>query len=134
MTRDEGEPVVRLERWSEPIDPADPDANFKAEVAAYTQLDPLRTIENVASNLDLPVGAVVRYVLARWATGGSEGLLELGTSAVDRMREAIDRAETAGTDLAKLEAYEILKQQVGWLHHGLEHPEETYPSGGGAPR
>ncbi|MDX1658904.1 MAG: DUF6027 family protein [Nitriliruptorales bacterium] len=134
MTPGEDEPTVRLERWSGPVDPDDPDANFKAEVAAYTQLDPLQTVANMASNLDLPVGALVRYVLARWASAGSEGLLELGTATVARMREAVERAEESGSELAKLEAYEILKQQVGWLGHGLDHPEETYPAGGAGAR
>ena len=66
-------PVVRLEPWSGPWPDDDPDANFKADVALYARLDPLETVRNLAAHLGVPEGAIVRYVLARWATAGSGG-------------------------------------------------------------
>lgn len=127
------EPVVRLVPYRGTWEPDDPDANFRADVALYSQADPLATIRRLGENLDLPVGAVVRYVLARWATGGSEAVLELGPSTVDRMRTAVDEAERAGTDAARLQAYEQLRAMVGWMAHGLDDPAGTYPSGGAQP-
>lgn len=127
------EPVVRLLRWRGPWDRDDRDANLKADVATYTAADPLPTLRALARAVDVPVGALARYVLARWVTGGSEGLLELGPSTVERMRRVVRDAEEAGTDEARLAAYETLRAQVGWLAHGLDDPEGTYPDGGGEP-
>jgi hypothetical protein len=129
----EDQPVVRLERFTGPWPDDDPDANFKADLAAYTLTDPLQTIRALADNIDVPVGAVVRYVLAKWASGGAEGLLELGPSTVERMRDAVATAEAAATDEARLAAYEQLAAMVGWLNHGLDEPDSTYPQGGEAP-
>ena len=128
--QDPDAPVVRLVRYDGTWPANDPDANFRADVAAYSRADPLATIERLAGTLDLPVGAVVRYVLAKWATGGSEALLELGPSTVQRMRDVVAEAEAAGTDQARLAAYEQLAVMVGWLGHGLDDPEGTYPRGG----
>ncbi len=133
MTQDPEGPVVRLTPWTGPWDSDDPDANFKADVATYSLADPLSTIGNVASNVGIPVGALVRYVLAKWASGGAEGLLELGPSTVERMRDVVAAAEDAGTDEARLEAYATLSAMVGWLSHGVDSPETTYPGGGGDP-
>jgi hypothetical protein len=108
-------PVVALEPWDGPWADDDPDANFKAEVALYARVDPLVTIRNLARNLDIPEGALVRYVLARWATGGSGGLLELGPSMVHRLWAVVDRAEEAGSEEARLAAYEQLRQMISWL-------------------
>ena len=120
-------PVVRLEPFTGPWPDDDPDANFKADLAAYGLADPLMTIRNLAANIDVPVGAVVRYVLAKWASGGAEGLLELGPSTVRRMQDLVADAEATGTDAARLAAYEQLAAMVGWLGHGLDDPEATYP-------
>lgn len=130
LLEDTDEPVIRLVRSVPPWPPDDPDANFKAEVAAYALTDPLATIRVLGRTLDLPIGAVVRYVLAKWATGGSEALLELGPSTVQRMVEAVEAAERAGTDEARLVAYTQVRSMVGWLAVGLDDPEGTYPSGG----
>ncbi|MFP4636158.1 MAG: DUF6027 family protein [Nitriliruptoraceae bacterium] len=130
LVEDGHEPVVRLLSWEGPWPDDDPDANLKIDVAAYSSADPLLTLSNLARSIDVPVGALVRYVLARWASGGSEGLLELGPSTVERMRAEVERAEAAGTDAARLRAYDVLRQQVSWLDHGLTDPETTYPTGG----
>jgi hypothetical protein len=127
------EPLVRLDRWTGPFADDDPDHNFKTELAAYAHADPLQTLRNLAANIDVPVGAVVRYVLAKWATGGSEALLELGPSTVQRMRRVVADAEAAGTDPDRLAAYERLRAMLDWVGHGLDDPTGTYPTGGGAP-
>ena len=115
MTDDSGEPVVRLERYTGPWADDDPDANFKAEVALYANVDPVTTVRNLASHLGIPEGALVRYVLARWASAGSGGLLELGPSMIHRLWEAVDQAEADGTDEARLAAYAKLRQMLSWL-------------------
>ncbi len=117
------EPVVRLERWEGPWDADDPDANFKADVALYARLDPLATVRGLAGNLGIPEGAVVRYVLARWTTGGSGGLLELGPTMVHRLWEPVERAEREGTDEARLAAYGQLRQMIEWLRLPLDRPD-----------
>ncbi len=130
LLEDTDEPVIRLVRSIPPWNPDDPDANFRADVAAHARTDPLATIRRLCANLDLPVGAVVRYVLARWASGGSEAMLELGPSTVQRMREVVAGAEAADTVEARLDAYAQLRGMVEWLAHGLDDPAGTYPSGG----
>ena len=133
LVEDGDAPLVRLLTWDGPWPEDDPDANLKVDVAAYSRADPLATLSRLARNVDVPVGALACYVLARWASGGSEGLLELGPSTVERMRAEVERAEAEGTDAARLRAYRVLRQQVAWLAHGLDHPEETYPTGGADP-
>ena len=109
------EPTVTLERWDGPWPADDPDANFKTEIALYANVDPLSTIAALAGNIGVPVGALCRYVLARWATGGSGAALELGPSMVGRLAEVCERAETAGTDDARLAAYDQLRQMIEWV-------------------
>jgi hypothetical protein len=108
----------------------DPDAAFRVDVAAWSRQDPLPTLGAMSANLDIPVGALARYVLARWASGGAEGLLELGPSAVDRLTSAIQQAEDTGTDEARLAAWNTVRDIVGWLRVGLDDPDVAYPSGG----
>jgi hypothetical protein len=118
--------VVRLEAYAGPWAEDDPDANFKADVALYASVDPMVTIRTLSENVDVPVGALVRYVLAKYATGGSGGLLELGPTMVHRLWEPIERAERADTTGARLDAYGQLKQMIQWLRLPLEDPS-VYP-------
>ncbi len=121
------EPVtVRLESWTGPWPDDDPDANFKSDIAAHALLEPLTTIENLSARIDVPVGAIVHYVLARWATEGSGGLLELGPRMARRLREPILEAEEADSDEARLAAYDVIRRMVEWLNVPLDHPE-VYP-------
>jgi hypothetical protein len=117
-----GDPVVTLERWNEGWDEDDPDANFKTDVALYTRLDPLATISVMSERLAIPVGALCRYVLARWATGGADAALEIGPSTVDRMWQACADADETGTDEAKLTAYAHLRDMLSWLRAGPLSP------------
>ncbi len=107
--------TVSLVGWDGPWDPDDPDANFKADVALYSHVDPMATISRLATAMDIPEGAVVHYVLAKWASAGSGGLLELGPSMVHRLWAVIEKAEDMGTESARLEAYEQLHQMISWL-------------------
>jgi hypothetical protein len=116
------EPTVALVRFAESWTDDDPYANLKADVAAYGHLDPLATLGGLAAASGVPVGALARYVLARWAAGGNEALLELGTSGVDHLARAVAAAEEAGTDDARLSAYATVRELVGWLRAGLEPP------------
>jgi len=108
-------PIVTLEQWFGPWEPDDPDANYKAEIALYSRQDPLQTIRTLSEAIHVPVGAIARYVLARYATSGSAGLLELGPSMVHRLWEAVEIAEAKGTSQARLDAYDRLKQMISWL-------------------
>ena len=123
------EPVITLERWTGPWDDDDPDANFKSEVALYGRLDPLVTVRGMARNLGIPIGAIVRYVLARWATSGSAGLLEVGPEMVQRLWEPIARAEAADDDEQRLAAYHQVREMLSWLKVPLDDPT-VYPGPG----
>ncbi len=107
--------TVTLVRWRGPWVEDDPDANFKADLALYANVDPLATIERLARAIDVPVGALVHYVLAKWASGGSGGLLELGPTMVHRLWASIEDAEDSDTDEARLAAYEQLRSMISWL-------------------
>lgn len=114
------EPWVQLVRWSGPWEDGDRDANLKADIALYGKVDPLTTVSNLAAAVGVPTGAVVRYVLARWASAGAEGLLAAGPSVVNRMWAACHEAEEAGSDEARLAAYATLRDMVAWMRLPLE--------------
>ncbi|HLM94984.1 MAG TPA: DUF6027 family protein [Acidimicrobiales bacterium] len=118
--------TVTLEPFEGPWAEDDPDANFKADVALYAHVDPMVTIRTLSRNLGVAEGALVRYVLAKFATGGSGGLLELGPTMVHRLWEPIERAEQAGSNDARLDAYAQLRQMIEWLRLPLEDPT-IYP-------
>ncbi len=121
------EPItVVLEGWTGPWPDDDKDANLKAEIAAHAHVDPLSTIRNLSASIEVPIGAVVHYVLARWASEGSSALLELGPRMTRRLREPFVTAEGVGTDAARLEAYEQVRQMVEWLNVPLDQPD-VYP-------
>jgi hypothetical protein len=124
---DTEEPVVTLERWRGTWTEDDPDANFKAEVAMYGRLDPMVTIRGMSRNLGIPVGAIARYVLARWATSGSAGLLEVGPDMVRRLWDPIARAEESDDDDQRLAAYHQVRQMLSWLKVPLDDPT-AYPA------
>lgn len=113
------DPTITLERYTEAFAADDPDANFKAQVAEYSQLDPMETLEGMAAALGIAPGAVARAVLARWAAEGSSALLELGPRMVDRLWEPIAAAEAQDDDAARLRAYDQLRQMVSWLRAPL---------------
>ncbi|HVM19248.1 MAG TPA: DUF6027 family protein [Egibacteraceae bacterium] len=111
---------MELSTYTGPWDDDDPDANFKAAVAEYTRIDPLPTFAQLSANTGIPIGALVRYALVRWAAEGSEALLALGPRTVTRLWAVVEEAEAAGTDAARLEAYEQLRQMLSWLKAPLD--------------
>jgi hypothetical protein len=114
---------VVLQPWHGPWRDDDPDANFKSDIALYAHVDPLSTIRNLSIHLAVPVGALCHYVLAKWATAGSGGLLELGPTMTRRLAAVCDHAESEGTDDARLAAYAQLRVMLGWLQYPLDHTE-----------
>lgn len=122
--------TVVLEAWTGPWSPDDPDANYKTEIALYATQDPMSTVRNLAGAIGVPAGAIARYVLARYATSGSGGLLELGPSMVHRLWEPVERAEAAGTDEERLAAYAQLREMIAWLRLPLLG-DAGYGGGGG---
>ena len=126
MSNSAEEPSIRLERYAGPWDDDDPDANFKADIATYAHVDPLVTLTNLSNNIGVPVGALARYILAKWASEGSSGLLELGPRMARRLQAPFLRAEESGTDDVRLAAYDEVRQLVSWLNVPIDHPE-VYP-------
>lgn len=95
-------------------------ANFKAEVAQYSQIDPLPTLKNLSRSTGIPVPALVRYILVKYAVSGAEALLLMTPIVLRQMEQHLEKAEASGTDAARLEAYEALRQMIGWLKLGAE--------------
>jgi hypothetical protein len=115
--------TVRIEGWTGPWSDDDPDANFKRDVALYAHTDPLSTLRNLSDAIDVPLGALCHYVLAKWATAGSGGLLELGPTMTRRLAAVCDDAEAENTDDARLAAYAQLRDMIRWLRYPLEQPD-----------
>ena len=105
-------------RW--PAD--DPDAGFRQLVAEYSAIDPLPTLEELGRRKGIPVGALVAFVLARYCASGSEALLYTGPVVVRQMDEIVRKAEEAGTEAARLDAYRALAAIVSWLKVPVEDP------------
>ena len=103
-----------------PVD--DPDAGFRQMVAEYSRLDPMPTLETLSRRTGIPVGALARFVLARYCTSGSDALLEIGPRVVRQMDEIVQRAEAAASDAARLDAYRSLKAILSWLMVPLSDP------------
>ena len=108
--------TIHLEPFDAPIRHGDPDANFKRDVAFYTRIDPMPTLEGMSRNLGISVGAIARYVLVKWATSGSEGVMEVGPRVTRQMQAIVDEAERSGQDSRRLEAYKKLSGIVSWLN------------------
>ena len=115
--------TITLEGWRGPWPDDDKDANLKADIALYANVDPLRTVRGLSDSIDVPVGAIVHYVLARWASEGASGLLELGPTLSRRMQSVCADAERDDSDQARLAAFEQLRQMISWLNYPLDHPE-----------
>ena len=122
MGPSDASPQISLEAFYWPRDESDKDANFKQEVAMYSREDPMPTIETMSRNLRIPIGAIVRYVLVKWATSGSGALLEIGPRVVSQMADIVARAESEDTDQDRLLAYRELSQIISWLQVPLTDP------------
>ncbi len=112
--------VVDLAPWVGSWDNDDRDANFKHDVALYSRLDPLSTLTNLSAMVDIPVGSLCRYILAKWAAAGAEALMALGPTAVERLWETVLAAQADGGEEAKIAAFDDLADQLSWLRIPLE--------------
>jgi hypothetical protein len=114
---------IVLEPYEGTWPPDDPDDGFRRVVAEYSHIDPMPTLDTLGRNKNIPVGALVRFVLSRYCTSGSDALLEMGPRVVRQMDEIVQRAEAADSDAARLEAYRALKAIVSWLLVPLDDPK-----------
>lgn len=110
--------AVYRDTWRED----DPHANFKAEVAAYSVADPLPTLENLSQATGIPVPALARYILVKYVASGADAILTMQPLVIRQMEEHVAKAEAAGTEAARLHAYEALRQMIAWLSLGAESP------------
>ncbi len=101
-------------------------ANFKAEVACYTAADPMPTIRKLSELTGVPEEKLIRYVLVKYAASASDALLTMEPIVFHQMRDLVTRAEEDGTEAARLEAYEGLKQIVAWLSVAATNPEPPH--------
>ena len=107
---------LRPYRDTWPVD--DPHANFKAEVGGYTSADPLPTLTNLSLGTGIPVECLIRYVLVKYAASGADALLAMRPVVLRQMEDHVAAAERAGSDEARLRAYEALKSMIAWLALG----------------
>ncbi len=118
---------ISFESFDYMASPGDPSADFKRDVAFYSHFDPLPTIESMGRNFGIPSGAIAKYVLAKWATSGSDGLLEIGPNVMRQMATLVRQAEARTSEGQQLEIYRMLGKIVTSLHAGLP-PEDRAPN------
>ena len=106
---------MELYPYTDSWDEQDPHANLKSEVATYSIADPLPTLENLSLSTGIPTSSLIRYVLVKYACSGSDALLAMTPVVFRQMQEHVARAESAGTDAARLEAYAALREMISWL-------------------
>lgn len=114
--------TIPLEPYRGGWPPDDPDASFRRLVAEYSAIDPMPTLEELGRRKDIPVGALVAFVLARYCASGSEALLYTGPVVLRQMDDIVRQAEAAGSDAARLDAYRALAAIVSWLTVPLDDP------------
>ena len=114
---------IRLQPYEGAWPPEDPDAGFRRMVAEYSRIDPLPTLEVLSRNKQIPLGALARFILARYGTSGSDALLEIGPRVVRQMDDIVREAEAAGSDDARRRAYAALKAIIAWLQVPLDDPD-----------
>ncbi len=106
---------MELYPYHDTWDEQDRHANFKSDVALYSQADPLPTLENLSRATGVPVPCLIRYVLVKYAASGADALLSMTPIVFRQMEQQVQTAEAAGTDAARLEAYEGLRKIIAWL-------------------
>lgn len=118
------EASITLEPYRENWGDDDLHANFKSDVAVYTSHDPLPTLRNLSADTGVPLGAIVRYVLVKYATSGADALLAMTPIVFKQMQDHIAAAEAADTAAARLDAYASLKDMIAWLAWAEKPPAE----------
>jgi hypothetical protein len=109
---------MELHPYEDSWEEDDPHANFKEEVALYSVIDPLPTLENLSKDTGIPIPALIRYILVKYTASGSDAVLAMTPYALRQMQDHVDKAENADTDEARLAAYEALRQMISWLAMG----------------
>jgi len=110
---------MQLYAYTDTWEKHDPQANFKADVAHYTIVDPLPTVEGLSRSTGIPVPCLIRYILVKYAASNADALLAMGPLVIHQMEQHIAAAEADGTDGARLKAYDALRQIVSWLRAGM---------------
>lgn len=111
---------MQLYPYTDSWDEHDAHANFKAEVAHYTVVDPMPTIEGLSQNTGIPAPCLIRYILVKYAASNADALLAMGPLVLHQMEQLIATAEAENSDQARLKAYDALRQIVSWLRAGME--------------
>ena len=96
----------------------DPHANFKEEVSLYSVANPLPTLEVLSEDTGIPVAALIRYILVKYTASGSDAVLAMTPLVLRQMQDHVEKAESVGTAVSRLEAYEALRQMISWLVMG----------------
>ena len=115
--------TITLEPYTDTWPDDDPDAGFRTMVAEYSSLDGLATLEVLSRNKNIPLGAIVAFIVGQYSASGSDALLEIGPRVIGQMDSIVQEAESAGTDGARLEAYGSLRAIVSWLKVPLGDPD-----------
>ncbi|MBL8056457.1 MAG: hypothetical protein JNK29_07145 [Anaerolineales bacterium] len=110
---------MQLLPYTEAWEATDPHANFKADVAQYTAVDPLPTLEGLSQATGVPGPCLARYILVKYAASNADALLAMGPLVLHQMEQLIAQAEAEDSVQARLRAYEGLRQIVAWLQAGL---------------
>ena len=110
---------MQLYPYTDSWEEDDPHANFKADVALYTVVDPLPTLEGLSRHTGVPVPCLIRYVLVKYASSNADALLAMGPLVIHQMEQQIATAEAEDSDQARLQAYDALRQIVSWLGVGM---------------
>ncbi len=100
----------------------DRDAGFRQMVYEYSHLDAISTLKVLSKNKDIPLGAIISFIIGKYASSGSNALMEMGPSVAMQMDALVQAAEDADTPEARLEAYESLKKIISWLKVPLSRP------------
>ncbi|MHB8777425.1 MAG: DUF6027 family protein [Anaerolineales bacterium] len=110
---------MQLYPYTDSWEEDDPHANFKADVALYTVVDPLPTLDGLSRHTGVPVPCLIRYVLVKYASSNADALLAMGPLVIHQMEQQIATAEAEDSDQARLQAYDALRQIVSWLGVGM---------------
>ena len=115
--------TITLEPYDATWPDDDPDAGFRSLVEQYSHLDGLATLEVLSRSKNIPIGAIVAFIIGHYSASGSDALLEIGPRVIGQMDSIVQNAETAATDEARLEAYKSFKAIVSWLKIPLNDPD-----------
>jgi hypothetical protein len=115
--------TITLEPYSDSWPDDDADAGFRSAVAEYSSLDGLATLDVLSQNKNIPIGALVAFIVGHYSASGSAALLEIGPRVIGQMDAIVQKTESVATNEARVEAYESLKAIVSWLKVPMDDPD-----------